>query len=138
MTPASAYVRCDMPALRSHGQKHFYAERAVVRAPRTRSSQPGAAPQPPVIVAGPQLCLARFHPVFILAHAGPEGAGVRGQPVFGTLGVSLGVRRPILSPSQTSGSYLRPTTRSFIGISALSVILMCSGQTSVQHLVMLQ
>ena len=27
----------------------------------------------------------------------------------------------------------RPTTRSFIGISALSVILMCSGQTSVQH-----
>ncbi len=40
--------------------------------------------------------------------------------------------------SQTSGSYLRPTTRSFIGISALSVILMCSGHTSVQHLVMLQ
>jgi aryl-alcohol dehydrogenase-like predicted oxidoreductase len=50
----------------------------------------------------------------------------------------VSVRRPILSPSQTSGSYLRPTTRSFIGMIALSVILMCSGQTSVQHLVMLQ
>ena len=43
-----------------------------------------------------------------------------------------------LLPSHTSGSYLRSTTRSFIGISALSVILMCSGHTSVQHLVMLQ
>ena len=43
-----------------------------------------------------------------------------------------------LLPSHTSGSYLRSTTRSFSGISALSVILMCSGQTSVQHLVMLQ
>ena len=32
---------------------------------------------------------------------------------------------------------MRSTTRSFRGISALSVILMCSGQTSVQHLVML-
>ena len=30
------------------------------------------------------------------------------------------------------------TTRSFSGMMALSVILMCSGQTSVQHLVMLQ
>jgi hypothetical protein len=59
--------------------------------------------------------------------------------VFGTSGVSFGAgRRVILEPSQTSGSYLRPTTRSFIGISALSVILMCSGHTSVQHLVMLQ
>src|SRR5215469_14513773 len=47
-------------------------------------------------------------------------------------------RREILLPSQTSGSYLRPATRSLSGISALSVILMCSGQTSVQHLVMLQ
>ena len=47
-------------------------------------------------------------------------------------------RRMILLPSQTSGSYLRSTTRSFIGMIALSVILMCSGQTSVQHLVMLQ
>ncbi len=56
----------------------------------------------------------------------------------GIFGVSLGVRREILAPSQTSGSYLRLATRSFIGISALSVILMCSGQTSVQHLVMLQ
>ncbi len=60
------------------------------------------------------------------------------QALPGTFGVSLGVRRPILSPSQTSGSYLRPTTRSFIGMIALSVILMCSGHTSVQHLVMLQ
>src|SRR5262249_61938919 len=56
----------------------------------------------------------------------------------GTAGVSSGFLRLIFDPSQTSGSYLRPTTRSFIGISALSVILMCSGQTSVQHLVMLQ
>jgi len=46
--------------------------------------------------------------------------------------------RKILSPSHTSGSYLRSTTRSLSGMSALSVILMCSGQTSVQHLVMLQ
>jgi hypothetical protein len=45
---------------------------------------------------------------------------------------------PAAVPSQTSGSYLRSTTRSFIGMIALSVILMCSGQTSVQHLVMLQ
>jgi hypothetical protein len=43
-----------------------------------------------------------------------------------------------LDPSQNSGSYLPPTTRSFIGMSALSVIVMCSGHTSVQHLVMLQ
>jgi hypothetical protein len=46
--------------------------------------------------------------------------------------------RKILSPSHTNGSYLRSTTRSFSGMSALSVILMCSGHTSVQHLVMLQ
>jgi hypothetical protein len=32
---------------------------------------------------------------------------------------------------------LRSTTRSLSGMSALSVILMCSGQTSVQHLVFL-
>jgi hypothetical protein len=60
------------------------------------------------------------------------------QALPGTLGVSLAVRRPILAPSQTRGSYLRPATRSFIGMIALSVILMCSGHTSVQHLVMLQ
>src|SRR5690606_32396775 len=47
-------------------------------------------------------------------------------------------RLKIFEPSQTSGSYFRSTTRSFSGISALSVILMPSGQTSVQHLVMLQ
>ena len=44
---------------------------------------------------------------------------------------------PILLPSHTSGSYFLSTTRSFIGMIALSVILMPSGQTSVQHLVML-
>ncbi len=70
--------------------------------------------------------------------APPFPLGRTFQALPGTLGVSLGVRRPILSPSQTSGSYLRPTTRSFIGMIALSVILMCSGHTSVQHLVMLQ
>jgi len=70
---------------------------------------------------------------------GPGGDGGYFMAVFGTSGVSFGAgRRMILEPSQTSGSYFRPTTRSFIGISALSVILMCSGQTSVQHLVMLQ
>ena len=47
------------------------------------------------------------------------------------------LRMPILLPSHTSGSYLRSTTRSFIGMIALSVILMPSGHTSVQHLVML-
>ena len=56
----------------------------------------------------------------------------------GTLGVSAWVRREILLPSQTSGSYRRPTTSYLSGISALSVILTLSGQTSVQHLVMLQ
>ena len=33
---------------------------------------------------------------------------------------------------------LASATRSFSGMSALSVMWMCSGQTSVQHLVMLQ
>src|SRR5215467_10084940 len=61
------------------------------------------------------------------------------QRLPGTAGVpAFSGRREIFEPSQTSGSYLRPATRSFMGISALSVILMCSGQTSVQHLVMLQ
>ena len=56
----------------------------------------------------------------------------------GTAGVPFDFgRREIFEPSQTSGSYFRPATRSFIGMIALSVILMCSGQTSVQHLVML-
>ena len=50
---------------------------------------------------------------------------------------AIAERRGILLPSQTSGSYCVSTTRSFIGMIALSVILMCSGQTSVQHLVML-
>src|SRR5215475_16201480 len=54
----------------------------------------------------------------------------------GTAGVSWRGRRVIFEPSQTSGSYLRVTTRSFMGMIALSVILMFSGQTSVQHLVM--
>src|SRR6476469_3235525 len=43
-----------------------------------------------------------------------------------------------LFPNHTTGSYLRSAARSFNGINALSVILMCSGHTSVQHLVMLQ
>ena len=47
-------------------------------------------------------------------------------------------RRKSLFPSHTTGSYLPSTARSLSGISALSVILMCSGHTSVQHLVMLQ
>src|SRR6201991_4820016 len=46
--------------------------------------------------------------------------------------------RKSLSPSHTTGSYLRSTARSLSGISALSVILMFSGHTSVQHFVMLQ
>ena len=37
-----------------------------------------------------------------------------------------------------SGSKNRSTTRSFSGMIALSVIVMFSGQTLVQHLVMLQ
>ncbi len=47
-------------------------------------------------------------------------------------------RLPIFDPSHTSGSYFRSTARSFKGISALSVMWMPSGQTSLQHLVMLQ
>ncbi len=62
-----------------------------------------------------------------------------GYRLPGTAGVPCGSgRRQIFEPSQTSGSNRRPATRSFIGMIALSVILMCSGQTSVQHLVMLQ
>src|ERR1035437_3310919 len=51
--------------------------------------------------------------------------------------VTQSCRMPIFDPSQTNGSYFLSTTRSFMGMMALSVILMCSGQTSVQHLVML-
>ena len=47
-------------------------------------------------------------------------------------------RRPIFEPSQVSGSYLRSTTRSLSGMMPLSVRWMCSGHTSLQHLVMLQ
>src|SRR4051812_8133459 len=47
------------------------------------------------------------------------------------------LRRPILSPRKT-GSYFVSTTRSFNGMMPLSVMWMPSGQTSVQHLVMLQ
>src|SRR5690606_31046954 len=46
-------------------------------------------------------------------------------------------RRKILRPSQVTGSNDRSTTRSLTGMMALSVILMPSGHTSVQHLVML-
>ncbi len=47
-------------------------------------------------------------------------------------------RRPIFEPSQVSGSYFRSTTRSLSGMMPLSVRWMCSGHTSLQHLVMLQ
>src|SRR3954451_2427807 len=47
------------------------------------------------------------------------------------------LRRPILSPRNT-GSYFVSTTRSFNGMMPLSVMWMPSGQTSVQHFVMLQ
>ena len=47
------------------------------------------------------------------------------------------LRPASLRPIQATGSYEASTTRSFNGMMALSVILMCSGQTSVQHLVML-
>ena len=47
------------------------------------------------------------------------------------------VRLRILRPNQAMGSYEASTTRSLRGMMALSVILMCSGQTSVQHLVIL-
>ena len=40
--------------------------------------------------------------------------------------------------TQAMGSKKAPATRSFRGMMALSVIWMSSGQTSVQHLVMLQ
>jgi hypothetical protein len=53
------------------------------------------------------------------------------------LSLSAG-RRPILLPSQVRGSYFLSTTRSLSGMSALSVMRMPSGHTSVQHLVMLQ
>lgn len=66
----------------------------------------------------------------------PGGGGPRDAELDGTAYYSL--RRLILLPSQTSGSYLRSMARSLSGISALSVIWMCSGHTSVQHLVMLQ
>src|SRR3954452_8085871 len=47
------------------------------------------------------------------------------------------LRRPIFSPRKT-GSYFVSTTRSFNGMMPLSVMWMPSGQTSVQHFVMLQ
>ncbi|CAB4739915.1 unannotated protein [freshwater metagenome] len=46
-------------------------------------------------------------------------------------------RLRILDPNHRIGSYLLSTTRSFIGMIALSVMRICSGQTSVQHFVML-
>ncbi len=47
-------------------------------------------------------------------------------------------RRPIFEPSQVSGSNFRSTTRSLSGMMPLSVRWIPSGQTSLQHLVMLQ
>ena len=46
--------------------------------------------------------------------------------------------RPASGAPTAPGRSGRSTTRSFSGMIALSVILMCSGQTSVQHFVMLQ
>ena len=43
-----------------------------------------------------------------------------------------------LADHEPIGSYFTSTTRSFSGMIPLSVILMCSGHTSVQHFVMLQ
>src|ERR1700688_4521288 len=42
-TPASAYVRCDMPALRSHGstESHFYRTSSGAGATNTFFPQPG-------------------------------------------------------------------------------------------------
>ena len=69
----------------------------------------------------------------------PRGAGpADARPTPGHTPRSYRSRLLIFEPSHTSGSYLRSTARSLSGISALSVILMPSGQTSVQHLVMLQ
>lgn len=97
-----------------------------------------------VHLAGRALRPARPDPVPPRPHprrAGPRplerGRGGLTRP--GALTASRhGLRRLIVFPSHTSGSYVRSTTRSFKGIRALSVILMDSGHTSVQHLVMLQ
>src|SRR5689334_18746910 len=75
------------------------------------------------MVAGRSPRPARFHPVFIdMCPKGQDAVPLDPDPqalvLPGIFGVSLWVRRVILSPSQTSGSYLRPTIRSFIGISA--------------------
>ena len=67
-----------------------------------------------------------------------DAVGRRARTHHARVSVAHAHLRNSLLPSHTIGSYLRSAARSFIGISALSVILMCSGQTSVQHLVMLQ
>src|SRR5579859_5758977 len=139
-TVASANVRCDTWSPSAIGRQ---------TAPRMQADQRRTAPRPDSRVV-------RAHGAAELSqHGGArytgftnsscDAAGGRNSQTLGayflpgTFGVSLAAgRRPIFEPSQTSGSYLRPATRSFIGIRALSVILMCSGQTSVQHLVMLQ
>src|SRR6516162_6379286 len=84
MTPASAYVRCDMPALRS--------PRWNPRKPENQRSRTGlgsspqvhvhaaqgicsgwASARPPVIVAGPRNHSARFHVVFMGGGRPPLG-----------------------------------------------------------------
>jgi hypothetical protein len=70
---------------------------------------------------------ASYQPAFL-----PAGGGFLTRPARYSLR-ALPDRRRI-----RIGSYLTSATRSFIGMMALSVILMFSGQTSVQHLVMLQ
>src|SRR5690606_18608798 len=98
------------------------------RRPHDRTAPPRRRPQA-------RLPLSR---TFTLLVGGPEKGNAAGPASRRVLGECYLARLKILLPSHTRGSYLRSTTRSFIGISALSVILMCSGQTSVQHLVMLQ
>src|SRR5260370_15578605 len=149
--PASAKFKCDMPALRSPPLARLKEnpnapERAVVAADGHVPATPGrrrrvdgspaishgsCAPGPPG-PASSSLHADRAVPIPRGDYPSPRTS------LTDTLGVSLWGRRPILSPSQTSGSYLRPATRSFIGISALSVVFMCSSHTSVHPLLHLQ
>src|SRR5438552_2392571 len=96
----------------------------TARAPLAEFSQPGASPAgksapghrhgsralPP-----PWPDSSRLHED---VSPGGQDAAAQALVLPGTFGVSLWVRRVILSPSHTRGSYLRPAIRSFIGISA--------------------
>src|SRR5579864_8134758 len=90
-SPASPYVRCDMPAPRSppHARENHLSRTAVVSQSVTNESPGGALRAEP----GPGTChgsrrLTRHRPVSSHLHAFP-----------GTFGVSAWVRRVILSPS---------------------------------------